>query len=172
MIRASVIEKIREETDEIEAALETGDSAAIAGEIGDLLFSAANLARHVKADPEAAIRQANAKFERRFRYIEEALAARWLGGLHCRIGGDGSALEYRQVSGGKSSQPVRSSGSHSHTTEAAFAKAVKAVRRIEAHPSHAHLVAEARNFRRSGSARPAVLARAHERCRPTPYFCA
>jgi ATP diphosphatase len=69
-----VIEKIREETDEIEAALETGDSAAIAGEIGDLLFSAANLARHVKADPEAAIRRANAKFERRFRYIEEALA--------------------------------------------------------------------------------------------------
>jgi ATP diphosphatase len=69
-----VIEKIREETDEIEAALETGDAAAIAGEIGDLLFSAANLARHVKADPEAAIRQANAKFERRFRYIEEALA--------------------------------------------------------------------------------------------------
>jgi ATP diphosphatase len=69
-----VIEKIREETDEIEAALDTGDSAAIAGEIGDLLFSAANLARHVKADPEAAIRQANAKFERRFRYIEETLA--------------------------------------------------------------------------------------------------
>jgi ATP diphosphatase len=57
-----VIEKIREETDEIEAALDTGDSAA------------ANLARHVKADPEAAIRQANAKFERRFRYIEETLA--------------------------------------------------------------------------------------------------
>ena len=38
------------------------------------LFSAANLARHVKADPEAAIRRANAKFERRFRFIEEELA--------------------------------------------------------------------------------------------------
>jgi nucleoside triphosphate diphosphatase len=68
------IEKIREETDEIEAALETGESAAIADEIGDLLFSTANLARHVKADPEAAIRSANVKFERRFRFIEEALA--------------------------------------------------------------------------------------------------
>jgi ATP diphosphatase len=69
-----VIEKIREETDEIEAALETGEFAAIEEEIGDLLFSTANFARHVKADPEAAIRQANAKFERRFRFIEEALA--------------------------------------------------------------------------------------------------
>jgi ATP diphosphatase len=69
-----VIEKIREETDEIEAALESGKSAAVAEEIGDLLFSAANLARHLKADPEAAIRLANAKFERRFRFIEETLA--------------------------------------------------------------------------------------------------
>jgi ATP diphosphatase len=68
-----VIEKIREETDEIEAALDTGAAAAIAEEIGDLLFSTANLARHVKADPEDAIRRANAKFERRFRFIEEAL---------------------------------------------------------------------------------------------------
>lgn len=69
-----VIEKIREETDEIEAVLDTGDTAAITEEIGDLLFSAANLARHVKADPEAAIRRANDKFERRFHFIEEALA--------------------------------------------------------------------------------------------------
>ncbi len=70
-----MLEKIREETDEIEAALETGEPAAIAEEIGDLLFAAANLARHVEADPEAAIRRANAKFERRFRFIEKALAA-------------------------------------------------------------------------------------------------
>ncbi len=69
-----VIEKIREETDEIEAALDAGDAAAITGEIGDLLFTAANLSRHVAADPEAAIRLANAKFERRFRFIEEELA--------------------------------------------------------------------------------------------------
>jgi ATP diphosphatase len=69
-----VIEKIREETDEIDAALDAGEAAAIAEEIGDLLFSTANLARHVKADPEDAIRRANAKFERRFRFIEEVLA--------------------------------------------------------------------------------------------------
>ncbi|HUB65365.1 MAG TPA: nucleoside triphosphate pyrophosphohydrolase [Methylocella sp.] len=69
-----VLAKIREETDEIEAALDAGETAAIVDEIGDLLFSAANLARHANADPEAAIRQANAKFERRFRFIEMALA--------------------------------------------------------------------------------------------------
>jgi ATP diphosphatase len=72
----SVLEKIREETDEIEAALNAGELGAIADEIGDLLFTVANLARHVKADPEAAIRRANAKFERRFRFIEYALAAK------------------------------------------------------------------------------------------------
>lgn len=69
-----VVEKIREETDEIEAAFKSGDATAILEEIGDLLFTVANLARHVKADPEAAIRRTNAKFERRFRFIEKALA--------------------------------------------------------------------------------------------------
>ena len=69
-----VIEKIREETGEIEAALDSGDAAALAGEIGDLLFTVANLARHITTDPEAAIRLANTKFERRFRFIEEELA--------------------------------------------------------------------------------------------------
>jgi ATP diphosphatase len=70
-----VLEKIREETGEIEAAVDAGDPRAVEDEIGDLLFTVANLARHAHADPEAAIRRANAKFERRFRFIENALAA-------------------------------------------------------------------------------------------------
>lgn len=69
-----VLTKIREETEEIETAVESGDTEAIAEEIGDLLFTLANLARHVRTDPEAAIRRANAKFERRFSFIEAELA--------------------------------------------------------------------------------------------------
>jgi nucleoside triphosphate diphosphatase len=70
----AVLHKIREEADEIEAALD-GDAAAAAGEVGDLLFAAVNLARHLRADPEAVLRQTNRKFERRFAAIEQALAA-------------------------------------------------------------------------------------------------
>jgi ATP diphosphatase len=70
----SVLKKIREETEEIEAAIDAGESPAVEEEIGDLLFAVANLARHVQADAEASIRRANAKFERRFRFIEESLA--------------------------------------------------------------------------------------------------
>jgi nucleoside triphosphate diphosphatase len=69
-----VLDKIREETREIEAALESGRQDAIADEIGDLLFAVANLARHAKVDPESAIRGANAKFARRFGFIERELA--------------------------------------------------------------------------------------------------
>ena len=72
-----VLAKIREEAGEIEAALDEGaDKATVAGEVGDLLFAVANLARHLEADPEAALRSTNAKFERRFAYIETTLAAR------------------------------------------------------------------------------------------------
>jgi ATP diphosphatase len=71
-----VIAKIREETDEVEAALKDSNSDAIAEEIGDLFFAVANLARHRERDPETIMRAANAKFERRFRFIEETLAAR------------------------------------------------------------------------------------------------
>lgn len=70
-----VLDKIREETGEIEEALAEGDKAAISEEIGDLLFVVANLARHVDADPEACLAAANTKFERRFAGIEAALAA-------------------------------------------------------------------------------------------------
>ncbi len=68
-----VLAKVREEADEIQAAL-SGDPDRVADEIGDLLFAAANLARHVHADPEATLRRANAKFERRFRFIETTLS--------------------------------------------------------------------------------------------------
>jgi ATP diphosphatase len=71
----AVLHKIREEADEIEAALDRGDKAEMAAETGDLLFVLVNLARHVGADPELALRGTNAKFERRFAYIECALAA-------------------------------------------------------------------------------------------------
>lgn len=72
----AVLAKIREEADEIEAALDSGDESHIAEETGDLLFAVVNLARHAKADPEMALRATNAKFERRFAYIERTLAAR------------------------------------------------------------------------------------------------
>ena len=71
----AVLAKIREEADEIEAALERGDKAELVAETGDLLFAVVNLARHVEADPDQALRATNVKFERRFGYIETALAA-------------------------------------------------------------------------------------------------
>jgi ATP diphosphatase len=71
----AVLQKIREEADEIEAALDHSDPQKLAEETGDLLFALVNLARHVGADPEMALRGTNAKFERRFAYIERALAA-------------------------------------------------------------------------------------------------
>jgi ATP diphosphatase len=71
-----VLDKIREEIAEVDAALAEGDKAAVADEMGDLLFALANLARHLDVDPEAALRGTNEKFTRRFAYIEQALAAR------------------------------------------------------------------------------------------------
>ena len=70
-----VLDKVREETAEIDEALASGDKAAITEEIGDLLFVVANLARHVDADPEGCLQAANAKFERRFKGIEQKLEA-------------------------------------------------------------------------------------------------
>jgi ATP diphosphatase len=72
----AVLAKIREEADEIEAELLTGDRAAASAEVGDLLFAVVNLARHLDADPEAVLRATNQKFERRFAAIERALATR------------------------------------------------------------------------------------------------
>ena len=69
----AVLDKIREETDEIEAALDATDNSAAAGEIGDLMFALVNLARHLDVDADAALRATNTKFERRFAAIEAAL---------------------------------------------------------------------------------------------------
>ena len=71
----AVLAKIREEADEIEAALDAQDEAHAATEVGDLLFAVVNLARHLDADPEGILRATNLKFERRFAFIERALAA-------------------------------------------------------------------------------------------------
>ncbi|WCE10041.1 nucleoside triphosphate pyrophosphohydrolase [Pseudomonas sp. JBR1] len=70
-----VVAKIQEELDEVRDAMANGQAAQVAEEVGDLLFVMVNLARHLHVDAEDALRQANAKFERRFRYIEEALKA-------------------------------------------------------------------------------------------------
>jgi ATP diphosphatase len=71
----AVLAKIREEADEIEAALDAQDESHAATEVGDLLFAVVNLARHLQADPEGILRATNRKFERRFASIERALAA-------------------------------------------------------------------------------------------------
>lgn len=68
-----VVDKVREELDEVLEAMSENDPQAIAEEIGDLLFVVTNLARHLKVDPETALRSANGKFERRFRFIEQTL---------------------------------------------------------------------------------------------------
>ena len=71
-----VVDKLAEEAGEIIDAVEAGEGQArIEEELGDLLFVVANLARHLKVDPEAALRKANHKFVDRFQYIEKALAA-------------------------------------------------------------------------------------------------
>jgi ATP diphosphatase len=70
-----VLDKIEEETTEIKDAMASGSKAEITEEIGDLLFAVVNLARHLKVDPEQALRSANNKFSKRFNYIERFLEA-------------------------------------------------------------------------------------------------
>ena len=72
----AVIDKIAEESRELVEARDAGDRDRLAEEYGDLMFVMANLARHLGIDPEGALRQANAKFTRRFHGIEAALAER------------------------------------------------------------------------------------------------
>ncbi len=69
-----VLNKIAEETRELAEAIDSADPDAIEDEFGDLLFVLANLSRHLKVDPEAALRRSNAKFIRRFQFIEREVA--------------------------------------------------------------------------------------------------
>jgi len=71
-----VLAKLREELAELEAEIAAQDAQKMREELGDLLFVCANLARKLNVDPEDAVRAANAKFVRRFAYIEDALAQR------------------------------------------------------------------------------------------------
>lgn len=80
----AVIDKIEEELEEIEFAVEEqadngNDCAVIEEEVGDLLFAAANLARKLDIEPETALRRATAKFERRFRRVETLAKDRGIG---------------------------------------------------------------------------------------------
>lgn len=68
-----ILDKIREEVEELAAEMEKSPSPSNAAEeLGDLLFAVANLARHLEIDAEDALRQTNAKFIKRFRFIEDA----------------------------------------------------------------------------------------------------
>ena len=65
--------KVSEELAELDASLASGDAAAREAELGDLLFSIVNLARHLDLDPESALRRANERFARRYRHVEREL---------------------------------------------------------------------------------------------------
>ena len=70
-----VFDKVLEELDEIKEAWQSGDQAHIQEEVGDLLLVAVNLARHLKVNPEIALKESTKKFTRRFQYIEQQIAS-------------------------------------------------------------------------------------------------
>ena len=72
---AAVVDKVAEEAAELVAARASGDADAMEDEAGDLLFAVVNLVRHLGVDAETALRRTNAKFQRRFEAVEDALAA-------------------------------------------------------------------------------------------------
>ena len=82
-----ILDKLREESEELREAIKEAGTVEGAScdealqlrvreEVGDLLFAVANVARHLKVEPEAALKLTNAKFRRRFRHIEQGLGAR------------------------------------------------------------------------------------------------
>jgi len=68
-----VWDMLRSELDELQSACEQGDTDHMEEELGDILFATVNLARHLKLNPDRALRRTNDKFTRRFRFIEQAL---------------------------------------------------------------------------------------------------
>jgi MazG family protein len=72
---AGVIDKFREELAELSVELETGDRKALEHELGDLLFTAVNMARKLGVEPELALEHANQRFIARFQHMEEVAAA-------------------------------------------------------------------------------------------------
>lgn len=70
-----ILDKIEEEVDELRVALREGDKSKVCDELGDLIFAVVNIGRHVKSDPEQALRGTNTKFRRRFNHIETVLDA-------------------------------------------------------------------------------------------------
>jgi MazG family protein len=72
---AAVIDKAEEEIGELRGAIAAGAAPAVREEVGDLLFTVANLARRLDVDPEAALAAANRKFRHRFEHVERRLAA-------------------------------------------------------------------------------------------------
>jgi nucleoside triphosphate diphosphatase len=68
-----ILDKIEEEIGELREALQSGKPHNVKDELGDLIFALVNIGRHVKADPEQALRGTNTKFRRRFSYIETSL---------------------------------------------------------------------------------------------------
>jgi ATP diphosphatase len=68
-----ILDKIEEEIGELREALRDGNQDKVTDELGDLIFALVNIGRHVKADPEEALRGTNTKFRRRFNYIETSL---------------------------------------------------------------------------------------------------
>ncbi|MGI8398520.1 nucleoside triphosphate pyrophosphohydrolase [Agrobacterium deltaense] len=70
---APILEKIEEEIAELREALAEGKPEKVSDELGDLIFALVNIGRHVKADPEDALRGTNTKFRRRFNHIETSL---------------------------------------------------------------------------------------------------
>jgi NTP pyrophosphatase (non-canonical NTP hydrolase) len=100
-----VVDKIAEEARELAEARDSATQDEIEDEMGDLLFVMANLARHLKVDPEVALRRANSKFTRRFAFIEAELAEARQTPRGQRPGRDGRALGRGQARGALTRRP-------------------------------------------------------------------